>query len=104
MDLIILVIFLLIIVFYFRSFESFVYFFAIADILLRILSFIATQFGEYVPDLKAFIVQNIPANIPAIINQYSTDIFNTLLMFGYLIVFIIFEVYLIKFFFKKKRR
>lgn len=104
MDLVILVIFLLIIVFYFRSFESFVYFFAMVDILLRILSFIASEFVSYIPDISNFIVNTFPANIPTIINRYSTDIFNTLLMIGYTIVFIVFEVYIMKFFFKKRRR
>ena len=103
MDLVILVVFLLIVAFYFRSFESFVYFMAIVDILLRILSFIASQFGTYIPDIAEFITSNIPANIPSIINAYSTDIFNTLLMLGYLIVFILFEFYMIKYFFKKRR-
>lgn len=104
MDLVILVIFIILILFYFRSFDSFVYFIAISDIFLRILSFITTEFGDLVPEFTKFVKDTIPASIPAIINQYSTDIFNTLLMIGYVIVYILFEVYIIKYLFKKKRR
>lgn len=104
MDLIILVVLMLVVVFFFKSFDSFVYFMAIVDIFLRIISFITTEFGSYIPDLADFFKTYIPANIPAIIDTYSTGIFNTILMIGYIVVFILFECYAVKYFFKKKRR
>lgn len=104
MDLIILVLLILIVIFFFRSFESFVYFLVIVDIFLRIITFANSLFGTYVPELANFLREYIPVNIPSIINTYSTDIFNQLLMIGYLGVFISFEYYIVKYFFKKKRR
>lgn len=104
MDLIILVVILIVLMFFFRSFESFVYSFAIIDLFLRIIAFTLTLFGEYLGDVTTFLKTYIPANIPSIINTYSTGIFNQLLMIGYLIIFILFECYTIKYFFKKKRR
>lgn len=103
MDLVILVVLLLIVVFFFKSFDSFVYFTAIIDIFLRILSFIAAEFGVYLPDVATFIKEYIPSSIKGIINAYSTGIFNTILTIGYVIVFILFEYYIIKYFFKKRR-
>ncbi len=104
MDLIILVLLILVVIFFFRSFHSFVYFMAIADIFLRIIDFTCSIFGKYLPEVAKFLDTYIPSNIPSIINTYSTGIFNELLMIGYLIIFIIFECYIIKYFFKKKRR
>lgn len=104
MDLVILVVLLLVVVFLFKSFDSFVYFMALIDIFLRILSFITAEFGGYLPDVAAFIKEYIPISIKAIIDSYSTGIFNTILTIGYIVIFILFEYYVIKYFFKKRRR
>lgn len=104
MDLVILVVLLLIVVFFFKSFDSFVYFMALVDIFLRILSFITVEFGTYIPEVANWIKTYIPSSIKAIIDSYSTDIFNTILTIGYVVIFILFEYYVIKYFFKKRRR
>ena len=102
MDLVIFIVLVLIVVTLFKSFDSFVYFFAIVDILLRILDFLKQLLN--IPELTTFLNQNVPTSILSMINHYSTGVFNQILTWGYLICFIVFEVYLIKYFMKTKRR
>lgn len=102
MDLVIFIVLALIIVIIFKSFESFVYFFAISDILLRILTLLKELLG--IPEITNLLNQYVPANLLSIINHYSTGVFNQILTWGYLLCFIIFEVYLVKYFVKNKKR
>ncbi len=102
MDLVIFIVLALIVVILFKSFDSFVYFFAIIDILLRILDFLKQLLN--IPELTSFLNQYVPTSILSMINHYSTGVFNQILTWGYLICFIVFEVYLIKYFMKTKRR
>ena len=102
MDLVIFIVLALIVVILFKSFDSFVYFFAIVDILLRILDLLKQLLN--IPELTTFLNQNVPTSILSMINHYSTGVFNQILTWGYLICFIVFEVYLIKYFMKTKRR
>lgn len=101
MDLIILIILIGIVIFTFKKFSSFIYFFAIVDIFLRILTFIRLNIN--LPELSNFIAKYIPVSIPNIIDKYSTGILNSVLMWGYVICFIIFEYYIICFFAKKRK-
>lgn len=104
MDLVILIIFIAVILFVFKSFESFVYSFAFIDIFLRTLSLIVAEFGEYFQEAATFIKTNIPSSILGIFNHYSTGVLNTVLVVGYIIIFVLFEYYLAKSLFKKRRR
>ena len=74
---------------------------AIVDILLRILTFIKNNIG--LPDVSALIGKYVPESIPAIISKYTDGIPNTILQWVFLIIMIIFEAYIIKFFWKKKK-
>ncbi len=100
MDLVILIIILAIIVLIFKKFSSFVYFTVIIDLFLRILHQISAMLG--IVEISSFVNKYIPASIPAILSKYSTGIFLTILIWGYIIIYIIFEVYIIKTFMKKK--
>lgn len=100
MDLVILVVLIAIVVAIFKKFSSFVYFIAIIDIFLRILTFIKIQLG--IPELTSFFNKYFPVSVPGIINSYSNGIFNTILTWGYIVIFVIFEFYIIRTFFKKK--
>mgnify|MGYP004461659179 CR=1 FL=1 len=100
-DLIVFVVLLLLVVYFFRRFDSFVYFIAIFDILLRILTFIKYNIG--LADVSAIIGKYIPESVPAIINKYLTDLPATIVVWGYVIVMIVFEFYIIKYFWKKKK-
>ncbi len=100
MDLIILVILIGIVVFFFKTFSSFIYFLAIVDIFLRIITFFKLQLANY--EIYAILNKYIPTSIPGILNAYSTGILNTVLIWLYVIAMIIFESYIIKTFFRKK--
>lgn len=100
MDLIILVVLIGIVVFFFKQFSSFVYFMAIMDIFLRLFHMIKSCLN--IAEFTLFVDKYIPISIPGIINTYSTGIFNTLLILGYIILVAIFEFYTIRIFFKKK--
>ena len=100
MDLVILVVLMGIVVFIFKRFSSFIYFIAIIDILLRILTLIKTQIANY--EIYSFLNKYVPTSIPGILNNYSSGILNTLLIWLYVIAMIIFEYYLIRTFIKKK--
>ncbi len=100
-DLIVLVVLLLAVIMYFRRFSSFVYFVAIVDILLRILTFIKNNIG--LRDVAALISKYVPENILAILAHYTSDWVYTVLAWAFIIIMIIFESYIIKFFIKKKK-
>ena len=93
-DLIVLIVLILLVIMFFRQFSSFVYFIAIADIFLRILTFI----GENIPlaDVSAVINKYI-------IGSYTSGLLYTILAWVFVVIMIIFESYIIKFFIKKKK-
>lgn len=100
MDLVILLVLLGVVIFFFRRFSSFIYFIAITDIFLRIVTFIKLELTT--GEIFAFLNKYIPANIPAILGNYSSGLLYTILVWLYVIAFIIFEGYIIRTFFRKK--
>lgn len=89
------------IVFFFkRTFSGFIYAVGMVDIFLRILAFLKSQIlgGEA---LK-FVNRWFPESIPAIIERYTDGVLTTVLFWVYVVIMIIFEVYIIKGFIKKK--
>ena len=101
-DLIIVVVLLGLVIFFFRKFDSFVYSVAIIDILLRILTFLKDNLP--LPDVAALINKYIPESIPSLIGKYTNSSLKIFLVWVYVVIMIIFEVYIIKYFWKKKRR
>lgn len=101
LDLIIIVVLLIIVVCVFRKFSSFVYAFAIIDIFLRIMNFFENNIP--VPELQALISKYLPDSIPTIIRTYTTDVFELILIWAYVIIFCIFWFYNVKYFIKKKK-
>lgn len=100
MDLAILIVLMAVVIFFFKRFDSFVYFVAIVDIFLRILTFIKIHVS--VPELQALIGRYFPESVPAIINKYTNGIVNTVIIWVYAIIFMIFLFYTARIFFKKK--
>lgn len=100
MDLIILILFICLILYLFRSFDAFVYFIALVDIALRILTFI--RMNVVLGEVNTWIKTYIPSSIKAIIDTYSTGVFNDVLSWGLVICFIIFEYHTIRIFLKKR--
>ena len=100
-DLVVLVVLILIVIMYFRRFSSFVYFIAIVDIFLRILTFIKNNIG--LPDLAAVIDNYIPESILSIVSNYVDGIIFTIIAWFYILIMAIFLFYNTKFFIKKKK-
>lgn len=100
-DLIVFIVLIILVVMFFKRFSSFVFFIAIFDILLRILTF----FKNNIPlkDVSELIGKYIPNGILGIIDKYSTGIIQTILNWCYVILMTIFLYYIGKIFFKKKK-
>lgn len=100
-DLIVLVVFLLLIVIFFRNFSSFIYGFVIIDLILRSL----TLLKELIPmaDIKAVMNNYIPSSIPSVVNNYLKGIPYTVFLWIYLVIYIIFISYIIRTFIKKRK-
>lgn len=102
-DLIVLVVLIFIVVMFFKRFSSFVFFMAIVDIFLRILTFVKNNIG--LPDVAALINKYIPESIIAIIDKYTSaiPILNGILRWAFVIIMIIFLSYIVKIFINKKK-
>lgn len=101
MDVIILIAIIVLFVFLFKkTFSSFVYAVAVTDIFFRIITYLKIKLTS--GTLYAFLDKNIPSNIPAVIEKYTNYEFSTVLIWGYVILMIIFEFYAIRTFMRKK--
>lgn len=100
-DLIVIVVLFLIVVFCFRKFSSFVYSFAIIDIFLRIVNFFKNNLP--IKDIQNLLSKYFPGSIESVIKSYSSGIIETILMWSYTIIYIIFLSYIIKTFIRKKK-
>lgn len=85
---------LVIVVSVFKKFKIFVYLTAMTDILLRIIAFIKAN--VITQELTEFLNEYMPSSIPNLIATHSSGIFYDLLIWFYVVIFIIFEIYLIK--------
>lgn len=102
MNLIIIGVFLLIILYLYRSFESFVYFVCTLDIFFRIMNFLKNNLN--ISELISFFEKYIPESVPSLIRAYTNSTVTDVLMWVYVLIFIVFLYYVIKTFAKKKRR
>lgn len=100
-DVIILIVLMLIVIMFFKRFSSFVFFMAIIDIFLRILTFIKYNIG--LPDVAALIGKYIPESIIAIIDKYTSGLLETILEWAFVIIMMIFLSYITKIFINKKK-
>jgi hypothetical protein len=99
--LIVLVIAIIIVGLFFKDFKSVVYFIGIVDIFFRLLHKLITLINVKV--ITDFVVAYIPSSVEAIINNYSTGILNTVLIWVLFLLYCYFEFYLIKYWLKKKK-
>ena len=101
MDVIILIAVIVLFVFLFkRTFSSFVYAVAVTDIFFRIVTYLKIRLTN--GSLLAFLDRYIPENIPAVIEKYTNYEFSIVLIWGYVILMIVFEFYAIRTFMKKR--
>ena len=99
MGLIVLLVVLIIIVVIFRDIRSFLYAFAIADIILRIINFVCSQ----IPEVNNLLGSLYPS-IGGMITADSTGTLQTVLLWVYAVLYLLFLSYLIPSFFRRKRR
>lgn len=100
MDLVVVIVIVCIIVFWKKTFASFVYFLSLTDITLRVLTFIRMNIG--LPEVSEVIGKYVPSSIKYLIDVYSSGILNSVLTWGHVIVYILFIVYVGKYFIKMK--
>lgn len=99
--LIILVVLIIIVGLFFKDFKSVVYFLGIIEIFFRLIHKIASLIG--IKEFSNFITKYIPSSLENIINNYSSGILNTVLIWILVSLFIYFEWYLINYWIKKKK-
>ena len=100
-DLVVFFVLLALVFIFFKKFDCYVYFIAIFDMILRILTFIRFNIG--LPDVAALIGKYIPENIPAIVGRYLTGTLYTIVVWIYVIFMMIFVFYTARIFWKKRR-
>ena len=100
-DLIILAVLILLVIFVFRRFDSFVYLMAIIEIFLRILTFVKNNIG--LKDVAGIIDKYLPENIFSIIDKYTNGVVNIILKWGFVAIMAVFLGYIVYYFIKKKK-
>lgn len=101
MDVVIVLLILGCVVFLFkRTFSGFVYAVGAVDIFLRLLDFLKIKLLSW--EISSFITNYLPSSIPSLINKYTSDGFNTFLIWVYVGIMIVFEFYVIRTFIKKR--
>lgn len=100
MDLIILLVLIVIVAFFFKDYKNVVYFLGIVEIFFRIIHFIGDHLK--VVELNQVINKYIPSSLFSMLGKYSNGLLYEILMWLLLLCFISLEVYLVKYFFKRK--
>lgn len=100
-DLVVLIVLLAFVIIYSKRFQTYMFGFGMIDILFRILNLI----NGFIPikEIKTFIDTYIPASIPSVINHYTTGIFNTVLIWVYIVIMAVFLYYIVRVFVKRKK-
>ena len=91
--LIILVILIIVVGIFFKDFKSVVYFMGIVDIFFRLLHKLISLIDVKV--INDFVRMYIPSSLEAIIDNYSTGILNTVLIWVLFLIYVCFLVYLV---------
>ncbi len=89
---------ILVIVFY-KDYRAFIYFVVCVDIFLRLVTYLKTNI---IKDTALSFFNAIPADVPAIINSFDLGVVNEIIIFIYVVIYIIFEIFIIRNFVKKK--
>lgn len=100
MDLIIFLILILIIIFWTRDFKFFIYFLGISELFFRLMHFLADHLK--IIEFSNFIQKYIPSSIFQILAKYSNGLFYDILCWALFAGFVTLEVYLVKYFLKRK--
>ncbi len=101
MDLIILVIIIGLIIFFYKKFRNVIYFLGIVEIFFRIVHVVGDLIGVKV--INDAINSFIPESILSIFAKYSSGLLYDIIVWIFVILFVIFEYYLIRGFFSKSK-
>ena len=93
MDILIIFIILLIVALVFKKTSNVIIFFGLIDVFLRILDYIGNNTIDEVNDI---INKIFPASIPTIIKTYSEGTLESILMWGYILLMILFVYYVFR--------
>ena len=102
-DLLVIIVGLIIVLMFFKRFSSCVFFMAIVEIFLRIVTFVKNNIG--LKDVSYIIGKYFPENIFDIIDKYTykMNTVNIILKWCFVFIMTIFLSYIIKIFLKKKK-
>ena len=101
-DLIVFVILIILVIYFFRRFSSFVYLVCSIDLLFRLLHFLGDNLK--VPELKALIDKFIPSDVVGMISNYfgTGGILYTILLWAMFILYCILLFYIVRILVKRK--
>lgn len=101
LDLVVLVVLIVFVIIYSKRFQTYIFGFGMIDILFRILNII----NGFIPikEVRSFINTYIPDSVSAVINKYTKGVFNTVLIWIYVVIMAIFLFYVVKIFVKRKK-
>ena len=100
MDLIVILIIIGIVIFWTKDFKFFIYSLGIIEIFFRLVHFIGDNLG--MKELTNIINEYVPKSIFNILAKYSTGLFYQILCWALFAGFVVFEVYVVKYLFKRK--
>lgn len=100
-DLIVLIVLIVFVIIYSKRFQTYIFGFGMIDIIFRILNIIK----GYIPSKEVIKMINeyIPGSVPGVISKYTTGVFETVLIFTYVVIMAIFLYYVIRIFIKRKK-
>lgn len=101
MDLIIILVLIILTIIFFRRFSNVVYIICIIDMFLRIISKIEVLLG--IKKISNLVNRYLPDSLLAVINSHSSGIINTILVWLYVGIYVIFLYYVVCTFFRKKK-
>ena len=93
MEIVIIFIILLIVALVFKKASNVFIFFGLIDIFLRIVDYIGKN---TISEINNFINKIFPDSIPAIITNHSTGLLESILMWGYVLLMILFMYYVFR--------
>ena len=101
-DLIVFVILIILVIYFFRRFSSFVYLVCSIDLLFRLLHFLGDNL--HVPELQSLIDKYIPTDVVGMISNYfgTNGILYTIILWAMFILYCILLFYIVRILFRRK--
>ena len=102
-DLVVLIALAIVVILFFGKLSSIVFFFAIVEIFLRIMTYLKNNLG--LADVSNVINKYLPENTFAIIDKYTSNlgIVNDILHWAFVGIMTLFLFYIIKIFLRKRK-